>query len=132
MDAKDRGAADGDRESNNEKGVHKCLLCTPFLAILESINKIVCPQQNPAVDTQGNADTQNGLSYRYMRQGNKKGELQYAICVLKLSIGAGDRDRTGTLFTARDFKSLVSACSTTPTSFISFYHLFIHPSRRLT
>ncbi len=28
--------------------------------------------------------------------------------------GAGDRDRTGTLFTARDFKSLVSACSTTP------------------
>ena len=28
--------------------------------------------------------------------------------------GAGDRDRTGTLFRARDFKSLVSACSTTP------------------
>ena len=31
-----------------------------------------------------------------------------------LFFGAGDRDRTGTLFTARDFKSLVSACSTTP------------------
>ena len=30
-----------------------------------------------------------------------------------LFIGAGDRDRTGTLFTARDFKSLVSANSTT-------------------
>ena len=29
-------------------------------------------------------------------------------------IGAGNRDRTGTLFTARDFKSLVSACSTIP------------------
>ena len=28
--------------------------------------------------------------------------------------GAGDRDRTGTDFTPRDFKSLVSACSTTP------------------
>ena len=28
--------------------------------------------------------------------------------------GAGDRGRTGTLFTARDFKSLVSAYSTTP------------------
>ena len=27
--------------------------------------------------------------------------------------GAADRDRTGTLFRARDFKSLVSACSTT-------------------
>ena len=33
---------------------------------------------------------------------------------LSLLLGAGDRDRTGTLFTARDFKSLVSACSTTP------------------
>ena len=31
--------------------------------------------------------------------------------------GAGDRDRTGTRFTARDFKSLVSACSTTPASY---------------
>ena len=31
-----------------------------------------------------------------------------------LLFGAGDRDRTGTLFTARDFKSLVSAYSTTP------------------
>ena len=29
-------------------------------------------------------------------------------------IGAGDRTRTGTLFTARDFKSLVSTYSTTP------------------
>ena len=28
--------------------------------------------------------------------------------------GAGDRDRTGTDFTPRDFKSLVSAYSTTP------------------
>ena len=32
--------------------------------------------------------------------------------------GAADRDRTGTLFTARDFKSLVSACSTTAAYFI--------------
>ncbi len=30
-----------------------------------------------------------------------------------LFFGAADRDRTGTLFRARDFKSLVSACSTT-------------------
>ena len=33
---------------------------------------------------------------------------------LPFIFGAGDRDRTGTLFTARDFKSLVSAYSTTP------------------
>ena len=30
-----------------------------------------------------------------------------------LLFGAADRDRTGTDFTPRDFKSLVSACSTT-------------------
>ncbi len=32
---------------------------------------------------------------------------------LQMPSGAADRDRTGTLFRARDFKSLVSACSTT-------------------
>ena len=33
------------------------------------------------------------------------------------SFGAGNRNRTGTLFTARDFKSLVSTYSTMPASF---------------
>ena len=47
---------------------------------------------------------------------------------LSLFFGAGDRDRTGTLFTARDFKSLVSACSTTP-AWQSFYHKNAPPSR---
>ena len=35
-------------------------------------------------------------------------------------IGAADRDRTGTDFTPRDFKSLVSACSTTAAYLYSF------------
>ena len=39
-------------------------------------------------------------------------------------LGAGDRDRTGTLFRARDFKSLVSACSTTPAS-IAYPNTFL-------
>ena len=43
---------------------------------------------------------------------NKK-EMGESRCFLPF-LGAADRDRTGTLFRARDFKSLVSACSTTP------------------
>ncbi len=42
--------------------------------------------------------------------------------------GAGDRDRTGTLFRARDFKSLVSACSTTPARPRVSYHKTRKPS----
>ena len=34
-----------------------------------------------------------------------------------LLFGAGNRNRTGTLFTGRDFKSLVSTYSTMPASF---------------
>ncbi len=45
------------------------------------------------------------------RHGNKKRDTPVGGIPF---LGAGDRDRTGTLFTARDFKSLVSAYSTTP------------------
>ena len=45
--------------------------------------------------------------------------------------GAGDRDRTGTLFTARDFKSLVSACSTTP-AYCKGYGITFFPLRQVT
>ena len=48
----------------------------------------------------------------FHRKENKRNDNFLAKAVV--SFGAGDRDRTGTLFTARDFKSLVSACSTTP------------------
>ena len=44
--------------------------------------------------------------------------------------GAGDRTRTGTLFGARDFKSLVSTYSTTPAIVKLFYHVFPEASRR--
>ena len=52
--------------------------------------------------------------------------------------GAGNRNRTGTLFTARDFKSLVSTYSTMPecfvilTHFISFVKANRHESREIT
>ena len=42
--------------------------------------------------------------------------------------GAGDRDRTGTLLPARDFKSRASACSATPALPV-FYHLRRQESR---
>ena len=42
-----------------------------------------------------------------------------------LFFGAADRDRTGTDFTPRDFKSLVSACSTTAAWLQQvWYHIF--------
>ena len=43
-------------------------------------------------------------------------------------IGAGNRNRTGTDFTPRDFKSLVSTCSTIPAAWLS-YHSLPLPSR---
>ena len=45
---------------------------------------------------------------------------------LSLLLGAGDRDRTGTDFTPRDFKSLVSACSTTA----AYYSLIVRSACR--
>ena len=56
--------------------------------------------------------------------GDKKRERQKPLSFF----GAGNRNRTGTLFTARDFKSLVSTYSTMPASFR--YRSTIFPFRQ--
>ena len=53
----------------------------------------------------------NGFDSASLR--NKKREAFASLFLF----GAGNRNRTGTLFTARDFKSLVSTYSTMPASF---------------
>ena len=45
--------------------------------------------------------------------------------------GAADRDRTGTDFTPRDFKSLVSACSTTAAWMTDSYGITFFPPRQV-
>ena len=61
-----------------------------------------------------------------------EGYLQRSRCTLLMvtHFGAADRDRTGTDFTPRDFKSLVSACSTTAASVGRCYGIIFYAHRQ--